>query len=129
MINTSWLSIDGKYTIDFENKVKKYFNRNYSLAVQSGTAAVHAPLKALGVKKNTPVILPNYTCVSNLSAISQLRGKPIIVEVEDESLGLDYKNVVAAIKKYKPKVLQIVHVYGFPARDIIKIINLCKKKY
>lgn len=127
VINSSWLSINGKHTIDFENSVKKYFNRKFSLAVQSGTAAVHASLKALGVKRNTPVILPNYTCVSNLSAVSQLGGKPIIVEVEKDTLGLDYENVLAAIKKYKPKVLQIVHVYGFPARDTLKIIKLCKK--
>ena len=51
VINSSWLSINGKHTIDFENSIKKYFNRKFSLAVQSGTAAVHASLKALGVKK------------------------------------------------------------------------------
>ena len=114
VINSSWLSINGKHTIDFENSIKKYFNRKFSLAVQSGTAAVHVSLKALGVK-NTPVILPNYTCISNLSAVNQLGGS-IIVEVENDTLGLEYENVLAAIKKYKPKVLQIVHVYGFPAR-------------
>ena len=93
VINSSWLSINGKHTIDFENSIKKYFNRKFSLAVQSGTAAVHASLKALGVKKNTPVILPNYTCISNLSAVNQLGGKPIIVEVENDTLERNQENV------------------------------------
>ena len=35
--------------------------------------------------------------------------------------------VLKAIKKFKPKVLQLVHVYGFPARDTAKIIKICKK--
>ena len=32
-----------------------------------------------------------------------------------------------AIIKFKPKALQLVHVYGFPARDTYKIIQFCKK--
>ena len=52
---------------------------------------------------------------------------PVIVEIE-KILGLDYESVKKAIKIYKPKVLQLVHVYGYPARDTKKIISLCKKK-
>ena len=128
VIDKKWLSINGEYTKKFEYKISKYLNRKYVIAVQSGTAAIHASLKALGVKKNDNVILPNYTCVSNLSVVHQLGAKPIIVEVEKETLGLDFDNLVRAVNKYKPKVVQIVHVYGFPARDTVKIINFCKKK-
>lgn len=128
VIDKNWLSINGEYTKKFEYKISNYLNRKYVIAVQSGTASIHASLKALGVKKNDNVILPNYTCVSNLSVVHQLGAKPIIVEVEKETLGLDFNNLVKAVNKYKPKVVQIVHVYGFPARDTIKIINFCKKK-
>tara|TARA_B100000927_G_scaffold286185_1_gene277312 strand:- start:137 stop:1291 length:1155 start_codon:yes stop_codon:yes gene_type:complete len=127
VIDKNWLSINGEYTKKFENKICSFLNRKYALAVQSGTASIHASLKALGVKENDNVILPNYTCVSNLSAVKQLNANPIIVEVEKETLGLDFENVKKAILKYKPKVLQIVHVYGFPARDTVKILSFCKK--
>ena len=53
----------------------------------------------------------------------------ILVDVEEDTFGLDYDLVLKAIKKFKPKVLQLVHVYGFPARDTAKIIKICKKKY
>ena len=43
----------------------------YGLAVQSGTSAIHVALKAAGVKEKDFVITPNYTCISNLSCISQ----------------------------------------------------------
>jgi perosamine synthetase len=127
-INQNWLSINGKNTKIFEKKFGILVNRKFTLAVQSGTAALHATLKGLGIKKNDNVIVPDYTCVSNLSVVSQCQAKAILVDLERDTLGLDYEKTKSAILKYKPKALQLVHVYGFPARDTIKIINLCKKK-
>lgn len=51
-----------------------------------------------------------------------------MVEVEKETLGLDYDLVKKAILKHKPKALQLVHIYGCPARDTLRIVDLCKKK-
>ena len=127
-INQNWLSINGKNTKIFEKKFGILVNRKFTLAVQSGTAALHATLKGLGIKKNDNVIVPDYTCVSNLSVVSQCQAKAILVDLERDTLGLDYEKTKSAILKYKPKALQLVHVYGFPARDTFKIINLCKKK-
>ena len=127
-IKQNWLSINGKNTKIFEKKFGILVKRKFTLAVQSGTAALHATLKGLGIKKNDNVIVPDYTCVSNLSAVSQCQAKAILVDLERDTLGLDYEKTKSAILKYKPKALQLVHVYGFPARDTIKIINLCKKK-
>jgi len=95
--------------------------------VQSGTAALHTALKALGIKQGDKVIIPNYTCVSNISVVSQLNAIPIIVEVEKDSFGIDAKDLEKTIVKYKPKVLQIVHVYGHPSKNTLKIVQLCKK--
>ncbi len=128
VLNNGWLSINGDHTKAFERKISKFVKKNYCVAVQSGTAAIHASLKAAGVKKGDKVITPNYTCVSNVSCISQLNAIPIVVEIENQTLGLDYNAVYKAIKLHKPKVLQIVHVYGHPAKDTLKIIKLCKKK-
>ena len=99
-----------------------------ALLYKSGTSAIHTALKAAGVKKGDHVICPNYTCISNLSCISQCNATAVITEIERDTLGLDYDAVKKAIKKYNPKVLQLVHVYGYPARDTKKIVNLCKSK-
>ena len=82
----------------------------------------------MGVKPKDKVLVPNYTCVSNLSSVSQCNAIPLLVDIEKETLGLDFNLVQKAVNKYKPKVIQLVHVYGFPARDTFKIINFCKKK-
>ena len=70
-LKTTWLSSNGVNTKIFEAKFSKLTKNKYSLAVQSGTSALHLALKSLGVKKDDKVIVPNYTCVSNLSAVSQ----------------------------------------------------------
>ncbi len=127
-LKTTWLSSNGYNTKIFERKFSKITKNKYSLAVQSGTAALHLALKSLGIKKGDNIIVPNYTCVSNLSSVSQCGARAILVDIEKDTFGLDYALVIEAIKKYKPKAIQLVHVYGFPARDTIKIIKICKKK-
>lgn len=128
VLKSSWLSINGKHTKIFENKFKIFIGRKFCLAVQSGTAAIHLALKALNIKSGEKIIVPNYTCVSNISATKQCGLIPVLVDIEEDTLGLDYEKVKAAIKKYKPKALHLIHIYGFPARDSKKIINFCKKK-
>ena len=128
VLRSEWLSINGVHTLKYQKKISKIINKNFSLAVQSGTAALHVALRALGLRRNDKIIIPNYTCVSNISSASQIGAKPILVDIENETLGLDFNLVKDAIKKYKPKALQIVHVYGHPARDTEKIISLFKKK-
>tara|TARA_B100000963_G_scaffold1809_3_gene1370 strand:+ start:11432 stop:12559 length:1128 start_codon:yes stop_codon:yes gene_type:complete len=128
VLKSTWLSSNGKHTLEFEKKVSKLLNIKNSLAVQSGTAALHLALKTLGCNYGDRVILPNYSCSSNLTSVTQCGAIPIIVEVEEATLGLDINLLKKAIIKYKPKIVQLVHVYGFPAKDTIEIVKLCKKK-
>lgn len=127
VLKSTWLSINGYHTKIFENKFKKFIGRKYCLAVQSGTAAIHLATKSLNIKPGEKIIVPNYTCVSNISATRQSGLIPVLVDIEEDTLGLDFDKVKVAVKKFKPKALHLIHIYGFPARDTIKIINFCKK--
>jgi len=128
VLKNKWLSSNGLHTKKFEKKICEYLNLNFSLAVQSGTAALHVALKSLGCKPGDNIILPNYSCVSNLSAVTQCGANPVIVEIEQDTLGLDIDDLKKAIKIYKPKVVQLVHIYGYPAKYTKDIKNICKKK-
>ena len=50
-----------------------------------------------------------------------------LVDVEMETFGLDIK-LKKAISQTKPKIVQIVHVYGHPAKNTKEIINFVKVK-
>jgi len=127
VLKKGWLSSNGEHTKIFQKKISKFLKVKHALAVQSGTAAIHLALRTFDCKPGDNVILPNYSCVSNLSAVNQCGANPVIVEVEKETLGLDFNDLKKAIKKYKPKVIQLVHVYGCPAKYTIEIKSLCKK--
>jgi perosamine synthetase len=128
VLKTNWLSINGKHNKVAEKKFSKLVNKKYSITVQNGTAALHVALKAINVEKEDKVIIPNYSCSANINSVAQCNATALVVEVEKETLGLNFDLVKKAISKYKPKALQLVHVYGCPARDTLKIVNLCKKK-
>jgi perosamine synthetase len=127
VLKSTWLSSNGIHTQKFEKKVCKFLGAKYSMAVQSGTAALHLALKTMGCKNGDRVIIPNYSCSSNLTSVIQCGAKPIIVEVENNTLGLNAELLKRAIKLHKPKIVQLVHVYGFPANDTQKIIKICKE--
>lgn len=127
VLKSRWLSLRGKHTIIFEEKFAKNIGVKYALAVQSGTAAIHTAIMALGLGNGDKVIVPNYTCAGSIVGIIQCGARPVILDVEADTFGLDISTLKKYIKTIKPKALLIVHVYGFPARDTEEIAAICRK--
>jgi perosamine synthetase len=127
VLKRGWLSSNGNHNVIAQKTFGRLVKKKYNITVQSGTAALHVILKAIGIKKSDKVIVPNYSCSANINSVAQCNATAVTVEVEKETLGLDYNIVKKAILIHKPKALQLVHIYGCPARDTIKIVNLCKK--
>jgi perosamine synthetase len=127
-INSGWLSVNGRYNKILEYKFSKFVNNKYSISVQSGTAALHLALKAIGTKPHHKVLIPSFSCSANISCVAQCNATAVIVDIEEETYGLDYNLVKEAIKKNNIFALQLVHIYGHPARDTEKIVKLCRTK-
>lgn len=127
VLESTWLSSGGKHTVAFEKLFADYLGMKHAVAVQSGTAALHVALKSVGVGIGDRVILPNYSCGGSISSVVQCGAVPVILDVELDTYGLNAENLESAIKTFSPKVVQLVHVYGFPARDTLEIKGLCKR--
>ncbi len=129
VLESGWLSVKGKHTKIFEKKFAEMVGVKYSLAVQSGTAALHTALLSLGVGKEDKVVIPNYTCAGSATSVIQCGAEPVILDIEKDTFGLNVELLEDYIKKEgKPKAIMLVHIYGFPARDTEKIVNLCRKE-
>lgn len=129
VLESKWLSVKGKHIKIFEEKFAELIGVRYALAVQSGTAALHTALLALGIGKEDKVVIPNFTCAASATSVIQCGADPVILDVEKDTFGLDANILEDYIKKEgKPKAVMLVHVYGFPARDIEKIVDICKKE-
>ena len=61
VMKSGWISTSSKIVNDFEKKLSIFCETKYSLALNSGTSAIHMGLKILGVDKNCEVIVPSLT--------------------------------------------------------------------
>ncbi|MCD4760238.1 DegT/DnrJ/EryC1/StrS family aminotransferase [archaeon] len=117
---------DGQEIREFEQKVEDYLGTKNVVSFNSGTSALHILLAAYNIK-NKEVIVPSFTFISTINAIPMAKGIPIFTEIEEETYGLDIKDVE---KKITPntKAIILVHYGGQPARDTEKITALAKEK-
>ena len=127
VLEKNWLSAGGNLTEDFESLVTHYLGVKHGIAVQSGTAALHLALKAVGVRENDHIVIPNYSCGATISSVKQCNAIPIVVDIDPDTYGLDINKLEEVIKNYKIKAMQFVHVYGFPAFYTQEIIRLCRE--
>src|SRR5919109_5172934 len=74
----------GRRVRDFESQVKSYLGVKHVLAVNSGTAALHAALLAAGVKQGDEVLLPSFTFVATANAVVAAGGEPGFVYTQKD---------------------------------------------
>ena len=65
----------------------------YACAVTSGTTALYVGLKALGIDRGDEVIVPDLTFVAGPNSVEAIGAKPILVDIEQDSLNLDLKKI------------------------------------
>lgn len=103
--------ISGKEVERFEKSFAQYLSVPYVVAVNSGTAALHLALLALGVKPKDEIIIPSYTFAATAEAILYCGAAPVFVDIDANTYTIDPEAASAAIT---PKTVGIipVHLYG-----------------
>jgi perosamine synthetase len=89
----------GPKTLIFEKEFSRYIGTANSIAVNSCTAALHLALKAIDLRPGDEVLVPAMTFVATSEVVCYFGAKPIIVDVDKETLLLD----AAKIEEYKGK--------------------------
>ena len=125
VLKNGWISSDGPEVRKFESEFSKFIGRKYSVTVSSGTAALEIAIKALGIKKNDEVLIPNFTIISNALAVVKQQAKPVLVDCNLENWNIDINQLENKINK-KTKAIIVTHIYSF-ANDMDKILKICRK--
>jgi len=108
-----WASGSGVGKVkDFENAFSRFVGCKDSVAVNSGTAALHLALAALNVEK-TEVLVPSITFVSSAHAAIYNKAKPKFVDVDESTLCIDIEDLEKKISR-KTSVIIPVHMGGIP---------------
>jgi perosamine synthetase len=99
---------------EFEQQFAQLTGSQYTLAMNSGTAALHSAYFALGVKPGTEVIVPGYTFFATAAPILQCGGRPVFCDIDPETLVADPDDVERRITP-RTRAICVVHLWGNPA--------------
>lgn len=124
-IDTGWISSEGRFVKEFEEKFAEKVNRKYAITVANGSVALDIALKAIGIKAGDEVILPTFTIISCAAAIVNIGAKPVLVDADANTWNLDVTQIESKINS-KTKAIMVVHIYGLPV-DMDPVIELAKK--
>ncbi len=113
VVQSGWI-IEGQEVRKFEKSLSKRLGFKYAKAVNSGTAALHISLLALGVGKGDEVIVPSYTVGDVLNAINYTQATPVLVDIAPNSFNLDTKLTKRKLTK-KTKAIIVPHMFGMAA--------------
>ena len=117
--------VSGDNVKKFEKEYAKFIGTKYAVAVNSGTAALHASLASLDLKKNDEVIVPSISFVSSATAILHQGCIPIFCDVDIENYCMCPESLERNITK-KTKAIIPVHFAG-SACNMKAIIKIAKK--
>lgn len=123
VFDRSWLGL-GPLVSQFEEEWKNYIGASASVAVNSGTAALHLALTAYDFPPGSKVLVPALTFVSTAAAILYNNLEPIFVDSDPETLSMSLEDLQRKMTEDCVAIM-VVHLGGHPA-PIEEIIAIAK---
>ena len=125
VLRSGWITT-GPWNQELESAFCKTFGCRHAVAVCSATAGMHVVLAALGIGPGDEVITPSQTWVSTQNMITLLGAKPVMVDVDRDTLMVSAKDVEAAITP-KTRAIVPVHYAGAPL-DLDPLREVAKRR-
>jgi dTDP-4-amino-4,6-dideoxygalactose transaminase len=118
----SGMIAQGQRVADFEQAFAEYNGVEHAVAVNSGTAALHAALLAHGIGKGDEVITSPFSFIATANAVLFTGATPVFADIEPETFNID-PDLMAEKIGPRTKAIMPVHLYGHPAEmDAIRDI-------
>ena len=120
VLRSDWLTTGPKVR-EFEQGFAHFVGAGEAVAVNSGTAALHAAMVALGVGPGNEVIVPALTFVASANCVLYQGATPIFADVDPETLLIDPADTAAKITPRTRAVIAVDYA-GQPCDyDMLKI--------
>lgn len=124
-LTTGWISSAGPFVHRFEEAFAHACEVPYAVATSSGTSALHLALVAAGIGPGDEVLVPVWTFVATANAVVHAGARPVLVEVEPVSWGIDPQKAAQKITSRTAAIIA-VHLYGHPA-DMAALRRLARR--
>jgi perosamine synthetase len=124
-IESNWISSAGKYIPQFEDSFAAACQARYGVACANGTVALHLGLAALGIGPGDEVILPAFTMIATINAITYTGATPVLVDSEPATWNMDLNQVAEKITP-RTRAVMPVHTYGHPV-DMDPLMDMAER--
>ncbi|MFY9904690.1 MAG: DegT/DnrJ/EryC1/StrS family aminotransferase [Terriglobales bacterium] len=127
LTSTKWggQPFPGKHASLFAKKFAEVHTAKYAQCVNTGTVAIQASLKAIGIRPGDEVIVPAYTWEGTVGPVLLINAVPVFVDVDPNTYCLDTRQIEQAIT---PKTRAILPVHlGMRFADMDEILRIAQK--
>jgi len=125
VIDNGYLGM-GEEVLHFEQEIRDYLETDKDvICVNTGTAALHLSLQAIGVGPGDEVLVPSITYVATYQAVSATGAKPIACDVTRDTVFIDINDAEHRLSA-KTKAIIPVH-YASSLEGINKVYRFAEK--
>ncbi|WP_411337991.1 DegT/DnrJ/EryC1/StrS family aminotransferase [Ruminococcus gauvreauii] len=124
---TNWMSTVGANINELERIACEKTGCKYSVALSSGTAALHMAVKLAGMKPGDRVFCSDMTFDATVNPVVYEGGVPVFIDTEYDTWNMDPNALEKAFELYPDvRVVVFAHLYGTPGK-VDEIRDICAK--
>jgi perosamine synthetase len=120
----SGMLASGDRVLEFETKFADFCGITHAVAINNGTAALHAALLAADIGQGDEVIVPPFSFIATASAVLMCGATPIFCDVNDQTFTINPEQLEERVTP-KTRAVIGVHLYGQPF-DVQGVQNVCE---
>ncbi len=124
-VTSSGHYILGECVAAFEQAAAEYLGVKHTIAVASGTVALHLAIVAAGIGPGHEVITTPFTFAATVEAIEYVGARPVLVDIDPDTFNIDANLIEDAVTPQTRAILP-VHLYGLPA-NMEQIMGLAER--
>lgn len=129
--STNWIAPLGPNVTAFEKEMADYVDCEYTLALSSGSSAIHLALKYLGVGSGDVVFCSSFTFSGSCNPALYENAELVFIDSEEETWNMSPKALQKAFdwaerENKMPKAVIVVDLYGSSA-NWDEILPICHK--
>lgn len=114
----------GNEVSEFEKEAAAWLGTKHAIGVGSGSEALVLGADILGFRDGAEVLTPTFTFFASTSCIARLGGKPVFVDMNEETLNMDIADAERRVTK-TTKGIMPVHLFLQPT-PMAEVISLAK---